>query len=970
MFHFPFSDTKINHRDLIFDMVKSVYYSCALILVLANIASTQIDGLHDIWKWSHFTVYEGLPSDKIVSVVETTDSTVWVLTENGIAWFDGYRWHRMGAEHGLPEGTPQKISTGNHGKLLAIWEGKLYIGDQRRFQKMIFPGGYTNDSVLQACKHDDHSILVKKINSLIVIRSNDAAVISVPPEYTYCKITTDCIWYNTKKEFMRVTGVGSRHISTKNIYVYPLAPRVIAENEKGEGIISFDAPKEYIGIGEWSKDNVLQYSKTERGISVRSMDMFPNGDALAIYETGDVHWRHEGKWIDIQPIPAQMLNASVIRCRKNGDFWIGSENGLFLFRQSFNQWEKLSYPFSDPRNIVMELFQSSRQEMWVGTIDGVEVIAKNGTRRHFPSILGKRIGLVTGINEDVHGNIWISSGSEFYGAYRWDGIRWEHVGVEAGFHQVYIHKIRKGKNGDLYFLSLRYPNKGDGVFVYRGGKFSNIGVADGLLDGRVYAFIEDNSGGSWFGSQEGLSRYKNGQWKHWGNVEFKMMPKVYTLALDHQDNVWFSNYAATLGFIDRNDSIHWLWRWTGPQEFSQKVWDIQCDSAGVVWLATNKGLLKYQDSVLTSCNNGAGKNIRELRVALPLKNKIYVGGHGTGVSVYYGKESEVPLKIEVEEPFIDNDDAQVEWHVYSFWGSVPSQNIETRYKIDQGSWSDWSQDRKKYYDQLSYGQHLHAVQAKDRNSGTIYTSSVTQFEIPLPFYLRPIYYIPFVMLLAMVLFLFQHNLSLRRDYTVTMQQNREKIARDLHDEIGSSLSGIALATQLKARDGKYSESDQKEFQEIGKSALQTANAMHDIVWFINPQNDSMENLIIKMKETAATLLRMVDVQFDIDNPKMIYLSLEARRQLFLVYKEALNNIAKHANAANVQIRLSTQQSDVTLLIQDDGKGFDPTEQQSGLGLPSMKERADACKGKLDILTNTNGTTIALTIPSTNNHEIS
>lgn len=197
-----------------------------------------------------------------------------------------------------------------------------------------------------------------------------------------------------------------------------------------------------------------------------------------------------------------------------------------------------------------------------------------------------------------------------------------------------------------------------------------------------------------------------------------------------------------------------------------------------------------------------------------------------------------------------------------------------------------------------------------------------------------------------------------------MQSVRMKIAGDLHDEIGSNLSGIAIATQMKARDDKFSEKDKQELLDIGQTAIQTANAMRDIVWFINPQNDSTENLFLKMKETAKSLLRSTNIEFEFMGTPNFALSLEHRRNLFLIYKEAIHNVVKHSGATKVTISFKEENSQLHMTIHDNGKFIPQDIKRDGLGLTSMKNRAAACRGTLIIIPDEHGTSLFLTIPLT------
>jgi signal transduction histidine kinase len=140
--------------------------------------------------------------------------------------------------------------------------------------------------------------------------------------------------------------------------------------------------------------------------------------------------------------------------------------------------------------------------------------------------------------------------------------------------------------------------------------------------------------------------------------------------------------------------------------------------------------------------------------------------------------------------------------------------------------------------------------------------------------------------------------------------------------------------------------------------------MRDIVWIINPNNDRLHNFIDRMKDTASQILRDVTYQFNIPENNIVEIQdLSVRRNLFLMYKESINNIAKHSHATKAEISLSQNNDTLELCIRDDGAGFDMDSVKRGNGLASLQRRAEAVKGTIDMQSSPgNGTTITITVP--------
>lgn len=173
---------------------------------------------------------------------------------------------------------------------------------------------------------------------------------------------------------------------------------------------------------------------------------------------------------------------------------------------------------------------------------------------------------------------------------------------------------------------------------------------------------------------------------------------------------------------------------------------------------------------------------------------------------------------------------------------------------------------------------------------------------------------------------------------------RQRIASDLHDEIGSNLGTIALLSQLAQ---KQTGTAQEDLAEINRVARETAASMRDIVWLIKPGAAEAEDYVGKLRETAARMLTGLEWQFEAD-ASMGPLSLEWKREILLIFKEALHNIRRHAAANLVTIRITHNEDQFEMRISDDGVGFNVNGATSGHGLASQQQRAQMLGGELNI----------------------
>jgi len=190
---------------------------------------------------------------------------------------------------------------------------------------------------------------------------------------------------------------------------------------------------------------------------------------------------------------------------------------------------------------------------------------------------------------------------------------------------------------------------------------------------------------------------------------------------------------------------------------------------------------------------------------------------------------------------------------------------------------------------------------------------------------------------------------------------RLRMARDLHDEVGSNLGAIALLSEVVA---KQTPGIAEELVEIRRVAAHTIDSLRDIVWFLDPAADTMSELVSRMKETTRTMLRCAAFDFiatgEEEAPKP---SLELRRNLFPMFKEIIHNVARHAQATHVQIDLEFAKRQLRLKVQDNGIGFDERQIREGNGLKNLRRRAADLGGTVEIRSvPASGTVVIVTSP--------
>jgi signal transduction histidine kinase len=197
-----------------------------------------------------------------------------------------------------------------------------------------------------------------------------------------------------------------------------------------------------------------------------------------------------------------------------------------------------------------------------------------------------------------------------------------------------------------------------------------------------------------------------------------------------------------------------------------------------------------------------------------------------------------------------------------------------------------------------------------------------------------------------------------------LEQVRSRIAADFHDELGANLSSIALYSNILLADRPAEALKSRVMLEnISHNARSTLSAINDLIWTINPDNDRLEQTIIRMKEYAFPLMEANHIAFDFEVAnafKELQLDMNTRKFIYLIFKEAINNALKYAQATQIQASLRQQHDRLRMRIHDNGKGFDPETARQGNGLKNMQKRASELGGTIAIDSSaSSGTTVEL-----------
>lgn len=192
---------------------------------------------------------------------------------------------------------------------------------------------------------------------------------------------------------------------------------------------------------------------------------------------------------------------------------------------------------------------------------------------------------------------------------------------------------------------------------------------------------------------------------------------------------------------------------------------------------------------------------------------------------------------------------------------------------------------------------------------------------------------------------------------------RNTISTNLHDDIGASLSNIHILTVLTQRNISKEAEATSYITKAGDEIQRISESLSDIVWNINPKYDDLDQLFIRMKRYAADMFDGKNIRASLDFPdttEKLSMPMDQRRDFYLIFKEAINNLVKYSDATNATVRVLTDHQTIHLEVNDNGKGFDQSNMQFGNGLENMKQRAEKWKAILQIVSDPgNGTCIVM-----------
>jgi ligand-binding sensor domain-containing protein/two-component sensor histidine kinase len=595
----------------------------------------------------------------------------------------------------------------------------------------------------------------------------------------------------------------------------------------------------------------------------------------------------------------------------------------------------------------------SRQQVWAGT-SGEGLFRFNSSG--FQSVgAAEKIGPdIFSLFESRDGKIWVG-GENGLGSY--DAQNWKIFTASNGFPPNAVRAIAEGSNGNLWIGTEA------GLFSLRDGKISALSAP--VND--ISCLLVDRDDALWVGtSGHGLARFSNGNWTRYSTTNGLASADIGYFIQDDSNNLWIGSYEGLerLSFTNNSDGAKKILACrvfgksdglpaqecsAGAQPAALRTRD------GQLWFPTIKGLVAVNPAELKPNLQPPPVVIESVMVDDAKKTNRLISAWPQSVVVPPGYE-----QLEIDYTALNF--SAPELVRFKCW----LEGFEAKPK-DVGS------ERVARYPKLPPGNYRFQVIAENEDGVWNDTGSVLAVTVQ-PYFWETNWFraVAIIFILAVVAGIVRFTLTqkFRRQLRqqASLEKERSRIARDLHDQLGANLTQVALLSEMAVADKNSPADVEDSAQQISETARETTRSLDEIVWAINPANDTLEGLANYAGKYAQDYFALAGLRYRADLPSQlpaVNIPPEVRHNAFLAFKEAVNNVVKHAHASEVWVRLQLSAGHFTLSIEDNGRGLnlDASAASARNGLKNMRKRMADIRGEFSIAAGANGGTIVrLTVP--------
>jgi signal transduction histidine kinase/ligand-binding sensor domain-containing protein len=944
--------------------------------------------------------------------VQTYDGYLWLGTYNGLARFDGMHF-TVFDDSNTPELRSSRITS-----LFEAADGTLWIGTESgdvtqykdgHFAAVPLHANWSGGKIYAISADDAGDVwLMNEAGELARVR--DGKVLS-PPSGVVANVVflargqDETVWIDREGRVSTLKGGRLTVELSTNDYVQGIC----AARDGGLWVASNGTIRKWqdgkwvadLGVAPWGWNIVANFAETSAGVLAGGT----SSDGLWLFfttqtNTPAVHLTHTNG------LPSDWVISLWEDREKN--LWCGTGAGLVVIRPS--NLETISPPDKWKGRPVLSVLPAPDGALWVGTEGAGLYRLQNGGWTNFTEAQGIRNPYIWSLAADGAGKIWAGSWGGGLFVQKDDSFDWA-PGLENFRTPIPA----------LLFL-------GDGLWIgtpagarrYYDGKIEQFNEIAGEPFGDVRAIAQDKSGALWFGTAGGgLVRRGNGNFRRFKKSDGLSSDFIECLHFADDGALWIGTFGGGLNRF-KNGKFSVVNREQGLP--NSVIGHIEADGRGFFWMSSYDGILRAKETDLNRCADGeiaevtfltygindglptlecsegfqpAGGKTADGRLWFPTaKGLVVVDPAGARINRQPPPVRNEEMRVD-DKKFADGNDVgplkippgrhRIEFR-YTGLSFVAPEKVRFKYRLNnfETDWTDVGEKRMASYNYLPPGSYSFQVIACNNDGVWNDTGASLKFEVQ-PYFWQTTWFrvlggVATVLAAGGVVW-FDTRRRMRRkleraERQRDIERERSRIAKDIHDDLGASLTLIAMLSQSYRGEGPLPEFITKNFDRIFATARKLTSAMDEIVWAVNPRHDRLDSLANYLSRFAYEYLSVADIRFRLDFPLDLPtqpVTAEVRHNLFLAFKEALHNIVKHAAANEVRVEMKWAAAQLTLQVTDDGRGFataTPADGHAavgriavGNGLANMQQRLAEIGGGCGIRSEPgHGTTVTFTVP--------
>ncbi len=941
---------------------------------------------------------DGMPQNGVSAIVQTRDGYLWIGTYGGLARFDGVRFAVFNNNN-----TPAMLSS----RVTSLFEdsaGTLWIGYEAgelvRYKAGIFRNvdipSWNGRKILGIGEDRAGEIWLLGVDgSLMRLRGGLILESKAGADSEIGSITTDRFGHTWVRWRGKISWLESDHLSpvpfaTNYIYVQGMCL-----SRGGELWLADDGRLRQWQGSKWGRDLGMAPWGTEPTMSAL-VEMRSGGLAAGTVDHGLLIMLPDRALLYINRTNA--LPSDWVRCLcedREGNLWIGTENGLVMLHAGTTT--TVYPPDRSQDRAILSVSKAPDDTLWIGTEGAGVYHMEQAEWTHFGTRQGISNLFVWTVSEDPQGQVW--AGTWGGGLFVQNGERFERV---AAFDRntTPVFALLHAADGSTWVGTQT------GLAHLQDGKAAWYGTNTGLVHPDVHAIVQDGKEAIWFGmAGGGLGVIEHGAIRQFRKANGLASDFVQCLRLDSDDSLWIGTDGGGLTrlkmgrFAVINAAVGL------PNDV---ICDIEDDGQGNLWFSSHGGIFCVSKNNLNACAEGLASLVPAIVYdksdglpALGFSGGSQPAGCMTSdgrmwfptskglvaVDIRDHNFNQLPPPVLIEDLLVDGQTVvkgsldgavmrippgrnRLEFR-YAGLSLTAPQKVKFKYRLEglESQWVEAGTRRAANYSYVPPGRYAFHVIACN-NDGIWNEAGGTLAIIVLPFFWQTWWF----RLLAIVCLaagvgggvLIEMRRRMRRklawiEHERAVERERARIARDIHDELGASLTRITMLSQ-SAETGQDQPMSARDLDQIHNTALDLTHAMDEVVWAVNPKNDTLDSLAAYLGTYAQDYLASARIRCRLEIPLRLpswSLTAETRHHLFLAFKEALNNAVKHSGSAEVRITLLIEAGGFSLQIEDKGRGFtieavesNPASTAdrpaSGHGLGNMRQRLTEIGGRCDI----------------------